>query len=242
MDISDADFPKYAEFEEASQFVFATSKPKSELVDELRKPIVRVQYKLSSKRRQVVVGSESEEEELLTPRLAKLAKNSTMRSMASQVVRDLSPKNKFRDEEVLEVDHDGLDVRTAGLQRLLKFKDEFFDAMLVDPLELSGKEIERIEETNLFDGKVRTIKEELFLPIKQAPQEFTVWEEWATHHLLVNKNNQKLILEQVEKMLMQRVRVKGFKAIEIVTYLENMFLHKNKSTTDSLIVFDTEID
>jgi hypothetical protein len=243
MDNTDFDFPQYQDFANNVAFTFMESKPKQDILDQLKKPIIRVQYKLSSKRKQLVSEAEEEPEPLVTPRFiqATLSKNLTLRSMASQQEKDLSPKNKFKDDKKIEFKKSDLNLNIAGLQKLLKFKKDNFKTMRIDPMELSSREMEEIEKRNMFDGKPRDIKEEIYLPIHEQVKDFAVWNNVWNDRVMINKKNQKQILEILEKALNARIKIKGYQLVEVVSYVENMFIQQYQSEDQPLLVFDLEI-
>ena len=69
MTLEDLDFPDYKTFKKTSPFNLLISKKNAEIINELAKPLIRVQFKLSSKRKQIIIKSECEPESLVTPRV-----------------------------------------------------------------------------------------------------------------------------------------------------------------------------
>lgn len=240
---SDFDFPQLTEYIDNTPFRFQLSRSKEEVLTNLSLPIIRIQYKLSSKRKQVFSEEDddlSEPEPLVTPRFMKatLSKNLTLRSMASQVEKENTPRSKFQDEKKVNCFEKLLDLTQCGLQSLLMFKKGQFETMRIDPMELSPRQIEEMEKKNLFDGQTRVVKEEVFLPIHESVQDFLIWKNLWSDRIIINKKNQKLLLEILEKVMNHRVKVKGHSSVEIISQVENLFFQKvNKQ---SLIVFDSE--
>lgn len=244
MDVEDLDFPKYDAFREAALFGFSVQKSGEEIKAVVDNPIVRVQYKLSSKRKQILTDSEDEFEESVTSNMLKasMSKNLKMRSMVSQTIKDASPRNRFQDEEQMTSETYPLDLEIAGLTNVLKFKEDKFKAMLVDPFELTANELEELEKQNRYDGKNRTLKEELFLPIKDSSKELLIWQNLETNQLLINKKNQKLILDELERNMGKKVSFKLGPSVDLITIIEDMFIQKLKSSDSPLILFDTELN
>lgn len=188
--------------------------------------------------------SDEEFEDSLTSNLLKATfnKNVKMRSMVSQTIKDNSPRNRFQDEEPIFLETHNFDLEEAGLANLLKFKQNVFKKMRVDPFELTAAEIEEFEKRNQFDGKSRTIKEELFLPIKNSSKELLIWKNLKADEVVINKKNQRKILDEVERMLGFKISFKWGPPVDLITIIEDMFIRKIKAANSPLILFDAELD
>ena len=245
MTLTDLDFPVYKSFKKTCPFVLTISKINEEIIKELSKPLIRVQFKLSSKRKQVMFGTDTENEINISPEIknSELINNLSLRSMASQIGKEKISKNKFIDEEPINDNNFNFNINISGLQNLLKFRKNKFESMHLDPLNLTTREIEKIEEKDLFQGNTRSIKEELFLPIKQNSKEIIVWDENEGHNKrIINKKNQKIILNELEKTFGNQMKIKSFELVDLITYVENIFLQNHQSQASPKIVFDFDLD